>query len=246
MATKNLLKMKNLSFTLLCLSFNTFAQQSDVFPIDSLPTEGVLLDKNWKWHVGDNPDFAKPDFDDSAWTPIDPTKDIMDLPQMPKNGQIGWLRLTLSLDSSINYPLVLMIEQVGASEIFLNGTLIHRFGIVSAHPKQIKGFEPLSKPFAFPVMNNNRQQILSIRYALQPDIIYSSVYGKQNLGFKAQLISTDNGIEFFRKRTINDSRFTSQDTGVYGVLSILFFTLFLFFPTRKVNLYFAIYWVFLY
>jgi hypothetical protein len=170
--------MKRLTFILLFLSFTAFAQKGEIFRIDSLPTEGVLLDKNWKWQLGDNPDFAKPDFDDSAWTPIDPTKDIMDLPQMPKNGQIGWLRLTLSLDSSINYPLVLMIEQVGASEIFLNGTLIHRFGIVSADPKQIKGFEPLKKPFTFPVINSNRHQIVSIRYALQPDIIYTSIYGK--------------------------------------------------------------------
>ena len=88
--------MKKLTLFLILLSFNAFTQKSEVFCIDSLPTEGVLLDKNWKFHVGDNPDFAKPDFDDSTWTPIDPTKDIMDLPQIPKNGQIGWLRLTLS------------------------------------------------------------------------------------------------------------------------------------------------------
>ena len=233
--------MKKLAFLLLFIPCTAFAQQSEAFHIDSLPTEGVLLDKHWKWQLGDNPDFTKLDFNDSAWTPIDPTKDIMDLPQIPKNGQIGWLRLTLSLDSAINYPLVLMIEQVGASEVFLNGKLIHRFGIVSDNPKQIKAFEPLKKPFTFPVINNKVSQILSIRYAFQPNITYTSIYGKQNLVFKSHLISTDNGIKLFQKRTSKDSRFTSQDAGIFGVLSILFFTLFLFFPTQKVPLYFGIY-----
>jgi len=37
--------------------------QSEVFRIDSIPTQGILLDKGWKWHAGDNPDFAKLDFD---------------------------------------------------------------------------------------------------------------------------------------------------------------------------------------
>ena len=42
------------------------AQKADTFRIDSLPTEGVLLDKGWKFQVGDNTDWAKPDFDDTS------------------------------------------------------------------------------------------------------------------------------------------------------------------------------------
>ncbi len=113
--------MRNLFTIFIFLPLTFFAQQTAIFKIDSLPTTGVLLDKNWKYHAGDNPDFAKPEFDDSAWENIDPTRDIFDLPQIYKTGQIVWLRLRLSIDSSINYPLALMIEQSGASAIFLNG-----------------------------------------------------------------------------------------------------------------------------
>jgi hypothetical protein len=79
--------------------------QSDtttVFQIDSLPLtpQGVLLDKGWKWHAGDKPDWARADFDDSKWENIDPSKDIMYLPQVRKAG-IGWLRLNLHVDNSI-------------------------------------------------------------------------------------------------------------------------------------------------
>ncbi|MBP6411600.1 MAG: hypothetical protein KA313_10910, partial [Pseudarcicella sp.] len=56
-----------LTFTNFC-----FAQKSSVLHIDSIPKAGILLDKNWKWHAGDNPDFAKADFEDSKWEGIDP------------------------------------------------------------------------------------------------------------------------------------------------------------------------------
>lgn len=73
-------------FSLLISGFS-FGQS---YTIDSLPPQGILLDKGWKWHAGDHPDWAKPNFDDSAWESIDPTKDIMDLPQLDKqNGSIG-------------------------------------------------------------------------------------------------------------------------------------------------------------
>ena len=217
-----------------------FAQQREVFRIDSLTKEGILLDKGWKWHAGDNPEWAKVDFDDAAWQSINPTKDIFDLPQIPKNGKIGWLRLTLSLDSAIRYPLVLMIEQSGASEIYLNGNLIHHYGILSSNPKQIKAFDPLFNPLPLPINNNQLTQTLSIRYALQSNITYPTFFGKKNSGFKAQLISTENGIEF-QTNIIKDQRNNIQNIGIFGVLSILFLSIYLFFPKRLANLYFGIY-----
>ncbi len=80
--------MKHLVLFLLFLSSSAFAQKSEIFRIDSLPKHGVFLVKGWSWHRDDNPDYAKPDFDDSAWESIDPTKDIMNLPQLPKTGEI--------------------------------------------------------------------------------------------------------------------------------------------------------------
>ena len=75
--------MKYFIIVFLFISGTSFSQPFGIFKIDSVPTSnvlltGVLLDKNWKFHVGDNPDFAKPEFDDSAWENIDPTKDIHD------------------------------------------------------------------------------------------------------------------------------------------------------------------------
>lgn len=59
--------MKNLLLFLFLLPLFCFSQQSPVFHIDSLPPQSILIDKGWKWHTGDNPDFANFAFDDSKW-----------------------------------------------------------------------------------------------------------------------------------------------------------------------------------
>src|SRR5689334_9288574 len=82
------------------LSKNCFSQDSTihVFYLDKLPPKGVLLDKGWKFHNGDDPDYAKPNFDDRSWQSINPTLDIHNLPEIAKS-DICWLRLHLSIDT---------------------------------------------------------------------------------------------------------------------------------------------------
>jgi two-component system, NtrC family, sensor kinase len=51
--------MKKLTLLLSLICSIGFAQKQEALRIDSLPKQGILLDKNWKWHAGDSPDFAK-------------------------------------------------------------------------------------------------------------------------------------------------------------------------------------------
>lgn len=81
----------------------------------------MILNKGWKFIIGDNPDYASPAFADTSWQPIITYTDISYLPQIPKNGDIIWLRLPIFLDSNIRESLAMMIEQVGASEMFFYG-----------------------------------------------------------------------------------------------------------------------------
>lgn len=78
--------MPKLPLTLLLalLSSFGFAQKQDPFRIDSLPAQGVLLDKGWTWHRGDNPAWAKPDVDDARWDTLNPTQDISSLTKLPR------------------------------------------------------------------------------------------------------------------------------------------------------------------
>jgi two-component system, NtrC family, sensor kinase len=157
--------------------------------VKQLSKEGILLNKGWKFTVGDNPSFANAAYDDQNWQPIDPTKDIHDLPQLWTG--ICWLRLHFNIDSAIIGSLVMEIQQSGASEIFLNGKLLHRFGIVSTNPDKIKALAP-DRPFSLPSARNT-EQVLAIRYTLQPHIRYSTHWGSQNRGLSIIVNTIENG-----------------------------------------------------
>ena len=234
--------MKILMPLFILIALTSFAQNGNTFQINSLPTEGVLLDKGWKFQMGDNPDFAKTDFDDSAWENIDPTKDIFDLPQIPKTGQICWLRLRLSVDSAINTQLVMMIEQSGASEIYLNGKLIHSLGILSKNVAEIKAYSPLREPIEFPIKTGTLQ-ILSVKYAFQPNVSYGTHWGTENRLLKIKICNTEDAVEQLNQilKPNDDVKSNVFKIGFNSLLSILFFALYLFYKTQKVNLYFSIY-----
>jgi len=60
---------KPLLFLALLVRFRSLAQNSlshvHAFHISTLPHEGILLYKDWKFHSGDSPGYAKPGFDNS-------------------------------------------------------------------------------------------------------------------------------------------------------------------------------------
>jgi hypothetical protein len=72
-----------------------FSCSSQTQIVGTIPNDGVLLEKGWKFHAGDDPQYAKPDFDDEGWQTIDPTKDIYDLLELRKG--IVWFRLNFIL-----------------------------------------------------------------------------------------------------------------------------------------------------
>ena len=231
---------KYLCLLLVFLPLAIFAQHSEVFKIDSLPTQGLILDKGWKWNAGDNSDFARPDFDDSAWESIDPAKDIFDLPQLDKKtGQIGWFRIRISIDTRLSRQLVFQLNQSGASEIYLNGKLIHQIGVLSKNLAEIRAFTTSRAPLTIP-FSPDEDQVLAIRYALQPNISYGQHFGISNIGLQIH-INTVEGANKFQLEQLLDDRNGNLYVGSFGILAILFFTLFLFFPARKESLYFAIY-----
>src|SRR6476659_869909 len=114
--SKLLLRYFVLATLILTLSekcFSQFDSSQNIFCLKNLPSEGILLDKGWKFHAGDNPDYVKPNYDDSKWQDINPTLDVQELPQV-KQG-IVWFRLRLFVDTNLSKEqLALTIEQSGA------------------------------------------------------------------------------------------------------------------------------------
>jgi two-component system NtrC family sensor kinase len=233
--------MKNLTLFLLFLSLNALSQNNDIFHIDSLGTKGVLLNKGWKYQTGDNLDWAKPDFDDSAWTPIDPTKDIAALPEI-SNAKIKWLRLDFEVKNKLPNPLGIAISQAGASEIYLNGHLFHQFGHIDTDSTKVKAYDPLEIPIYIPA-DSVGQYHLAVRYALQPTIRYTNIFSMtqdRNRLFNATLLNLVPTLNAQRESRIYYTGLDMLKIGVYFMLFVLHLAFYLYQRNNKTHLVLAI------
>src|SRR5215204_6472539 len=113
--------MKYLVFVLMLFPVAVTAQKNNVFKLSSKAVKHtgfakgwISLDSGWKFKAGDNPEWAKEDFDDSSWSPINLFQDLYNVPAIPKN-VIVWFRIKLKTDSSFDRQLVMRIYQTGAS-----------------------------------------------------------------------------------------------------------------------------------
>jgi hypothetical protein len=225
---------------ILCSYSKLIAQDSGIFEINTLPKEGILLDKGWKFRAGDNPDFAKPDFDDNAWSPINPTLDIRHFPDSVKAG-ICWLRLHVVLDNRLQEEqLALWIDQYIASEIYLNGKLIYSFGKVSSKTEEIMAYNPVALPVAFPT-ERVAEQVLAVRYAVQSQ---ANIYFDGPLVLpllKIQINSVNTSFSQIQKIERHLPITNTFRVGAFIILAILYLSFFIYNPAQKVYLYFFLF-----
>ena len=223
-----------LTLILCWLSVREVVAQS-VFRIDSLPPEGVLLDKGWKFHAGDNPEWAKPEFDDSKWESIDPTQDVMDLPQV-RNSEIGWFRLHVETDTFLtNEKIALMVWQTGATAMYLNGKLFQQFGTTSPINEKVKAFQPWGRSTILPLLNQP-EQVIAVRYSYQKNIAYMRWLGAKNKTLYIWLCKEDEVDENYAKKENEISKLLDIfKGGLFFILAILHFSFYLYHPRQRAN-----------
>jgi signal transduction histidine kinase len=217
-----------------------------VFRLDSLPTQGIVLNQGWRWQAGDNPTWANPDVDDRHWQAIDPSQNITELPQI-RQTHIGWLRLHLQVDSTLFGKIIsLLIEQQVASQVYLNGRLIANFGRVSVHPDQVEAYNPSGGDLAlwqtvhFRV-DSSIHQTLAIRFALQPNIRYLKFWNQPNPFLFVKLHQADQR-NLNRVDSIGNFDATSLDYfkgGLFLILALLHLFFYAWYPAQKVNFWFG-------
>ena len=109
--------------------------------IDSIPEGGLVLNEGWKFQAGNNPAWADANYDDTQWQSVNPTLDIHDIAALWQN-RIVWFRLRFSVSNPLQTKtLALLIQQTGASEIYINGKLIETYGTIAGDGK-IKAVSP--------------------------------------------------------------------------------------------------------
>jgi signal transduction histidine kinase len=232
--------MRNLILCLLLFPLLTHAQKREIFRIDSLPKEGVLLNQGWKWHAGDNPEWAKPEFDDTGWERVDPTQEITKLPQI-RIVKIGYLRLNLQIDTSlVGKTLAIEIKQTIASEIYLNNHLIQTIGVVSEDPQKEQILLPNGQLFSL-VFQKSGLQTLAVRYSFANPPIFLKHKPLHFSCFSARLVVLDKTIEPFAKKKNDYAIRNYVKIGIYILLFLIHLFFFVSFPVQKANLFICLY-----
>ncbi len=226
--------MKKICYLIFLFSFEIFAQ-NEVFRIDSIPQQGILLDKGWKFHAGDNPDFAKPDFDDSKWENIDPTKDVMDLKQFGKQN-VGWFRLTFKVDSSLlGQTFALSVRQVGSSQIFNNGSLITQIGEFSTKTTESKGYDPSGTSYRL-TLSNEEIQTISVKFE-KPNLFLIKHIGYNNNCLLFQIVKIEHSNALFNIYNRHDLIGFALDYFKSGVFLLIAFLHLWLFGVNKKNIH---------
>ena len=232
--------MKHLLLVLLLAlgSFGCLAQAPDTtaLRIIRLPANGLLLQKGWRYHAGDDPAWAKPEFDDSRWDTLNPSRPRRELPQAAQTG-ISWLRLRFRLGDSLRQRAVLLQALgYGVWEIYLNGRLVQRAGIVQAHPTQVP--DPEQLPAVVVAVGGPAEQELAIRFAPWQSPLLRLARERPLL--EVRLRGAAQAQEQASGRVRSATTF-SLIAGIFGLLTLLHLAFFRYYPAQRANFYFALF-----
>ena len=225
-------------FLLLC-SLSAFAQKQDLLNIDSIPSQGMVLNQGWRMQVGDDPEWAKMEYDDSQWAAIDPTQDFKNIPELWESRTV-WFRLKFTIDSSITQKtLACIVAQTGASEIFLNGKRIGSFGKIADQNGKVLAYTPRKgASIGFP-LHQVGAQVLAVRFAVQKKLPYIVFAGRRNVALSLSLFEVKN----LGRYLLNELTpyFEFARFGLFLILAVIHFALFRFNKKEKTNLYFFLF-----
>jgi serine phosphatase RsbU (regulator of sigma subunit) len=256
------LLMPGLWLLLLTTSLSAQSEASFTLTADSLQNgKSVELSKlDWKYQPGDDPRFADTQFDDHSWETLQGT--AITLAHIPQGGWrgIGWFRLRLRVDTALaNLPLALVMAHYGASEVYLDGKLAQRFGVVGTTPDSEVAYNPNTLPINI-ALDARGEHVLAVRHSCMEMRDMSGGWGKwiarqsgrpvvsayanrtnnYGAGFGMQVV------EAWRAR--DDQAAKRAGGGLYllnfGLLlaiGLLHLLLFWFYPRQRANLFFGLF-----
>ena len=224
---------------LLTAQVNSQGNRDTFFHIGNIPAEGLLLDKGWVYHPGDNAEWLKPGFDNQGWKVISPVQEIHHVPEV-RNANIGWFRLQLKVDSAwFGKPLALLLSGLGAEEIFLNGHLIYKYGVVSQNYA-----EERTRYFTDNLLSltlaDQEWQTIAVRHSFNKKNLYLKFTNAKPI-VKMVLKEINQGFSDHIKDTSFDSTLRTLQVSFYLPLGFLLLFLFFSFRLKKEYLYSGIF-----
>jgi serine phosphatase RsbU (regulator of sigma subunit) len=213
-------------------------QQKIILTEERIKNKGgfVELFEGWKYLIGDDSSWADPDYDDSDWKSINPQLNKDDFEKLDWTGNI-WFRNEIQVDSSLwNIVFGLNFYCTGAADLYLNGRLLYKYGVVGSSKETEKIF--LDRNPRHILFDKKQTQVLAVRYSNhQAEEIVSR---NLQVGFTAML----GDMEVFSYNRINSVRELSVSQMAFGAFilafAIMHLLLFIFYPKAKENLFYSV------
>lgn len=189
---------------------------------------------NWKYSPGHHEKWSKTEYDDKSWENLNIANDLKNISKK-RWDEGGWFRCRFNIEDSLKGKnAIVYIWHLGASEIYLNGKLIHRFGQIS--PKISNGKVSDQNRWGVFAFDHHSKQVLAVRYL--------NKYGKShhrlgfNAGFELRFMDFKQGISYLTEFQIFITRYKYILMAIPSVLALLHLFLFLFSPQFRENLFY--------
>ena len=194
--------------------------------------------EKWLYYPGDHPAMAMPAYNDTGWKEVHTRLRMSDSIIASSFKGICWFRLTVRLDSSMsNRAWALSIKQAGASEIWLDGRLLKKIGIIAG--KDSTEYEdPNDEPFVF-VMGDTGLHVLAIRYANYKAATDFARHYEDDAGMYITLATANSTVPNKISNVFFISAVSMLLFGIFLALAFMHLLLFLYHRNDLSNLYFA-------
>ncbi|MCP9492904.1 MAG: SpoIIE family protein phosphatase [Pyrinomonadaceae bacterium MAG19_C2-C3] len=206
-----------------------------------------LEDEAWAYRFGDDGRWAAKDYDDTTWATSGFDEAVSSRGVSPDGARwdgVAWFRVRLDVDENLaNQPLALRVQHWGASEIYIDGKLIRRFGEIRSEGDT--EYNPRSIPVAF-VFTEGGSHTLAIRYSYKAARDSTSgvgrwlMHAKMLPGFYAFIQPAGQATESYGRRILY-SRGNRLFVGILVALALLHFLLYLYYRRERANLFYSIF-----
>src|SRR5262249_55884283 len=103
-----------------------------------------------------------------------------------------------------------------------------------------RAYDPSGKPFYLGVLKG-KENVIALRYGLQPRIKYSLHINRSNPAFLAKINKLEDALERYKNANVGAHTSNIFRVGAFIIFLILHLAFYLYYPEQRANLYFSIY-----
>ncbi len=186
----------------------------------------ISLESNWKYHLGDNIEWASPEFPDSTWQTISTISFLYNEKLKENWNGIGWFRIHFKIDSLLmNNSYRLIINNAGYLKFYLDGKYITDVSNWK-NPKIIK-------------FNSKENHTIAVR--LEIDDVEKFIKAGMEPGFRISIAELEKIMSYNNseiQRLLTQQIFFTALTLAFGLIH---FFLFLNYKAYKENLFYSLF-----